>query len=134
MEISYVFPVSSVPLWRIFSVPRRPMRSHHGLLEHSSFDAVLEDLVIEVHQQSPWDLQHAHICEQLRLMQTGEPVDALDLDDNLVFDNQVRAVLSDDDAFVQNWRRDLSNERKTPVLELHTKRTLVSRLEQARPK
>ena len=57
------------------------------MLQHSSCDSVFQQSRVEVDQQADTFLRYTYVREQLRFEERLRDLDALDLDDDEIFDD-----------------------------------------------
>ncbi len=95
-------------------------------MENNSFDALSKRRLIEVQQKSELESRQPKVGQHLGHMDGSESLDALDLDEDLFMDNEVRSMLRHNLAFVQDRNVYLSPMWDTAGAKLDTHGLFVS--------
>src|SRR5688572_30240861 len=102
---------SSAPTHRGSEAPR---------LDNQSLNACSQDFAVKVDQQAHGNLEHSHVGENLGLVNTDQPFDALDFEDDSAFDDEIRTIFTNQASLVKDRDSDLSRERQAFVGQLDT--------------
>jgi len=106
-----------------------PRRTRRGS-ENETLDAAFQQSDIEVDQQPGLQAGQLHVGQQLRLVDTLDLIDALQLDDQHVLHEDVDTVAAvEPNALVLNWLWMLKPELDAVQLQLVRQALLVGRLE-----
>ena len=94
--------------------------THHGTRRHEgtkkafsqkhSLDSAVEDLAVEVQDQSDSELRNSQVRQHLSGVNRRQTFDAFHFDDDLRTDDQVRPMLAKKFAFVPERQRHLASE------------------------
>ena len=90
-------------------------------LQHPACDSVLQQSRVEVDQQAHAFLRDAQVRQELRLEERLRDLDALDLDDDEIFDDQVHLILAETAPLVNRRKDVLSNVLQPSIIELNVR-------------
>ena len=100
---------------------------------HDTLDAALERRCIEIQQQPDAPVTELQIGKQLRGVHRQQVLDRFDLNDDVI-NQKIDAITGIKlDAFVMDWKRELSRDARTAKRQLVAKADFVARFEQAGP-
>ena len=103
--------------------------------ENETFDAIFQFCHVEIHQQSDLHPRQFHVGQQLSFVNAFDSLDALQFDDELVFDENVNSVSTIDlNVFVLYRQRMLELKRHSLATQLMRQTLFVGRFQQSRPK
>ena len=97
------------------------------------FDAVLDEIHVEVNQHSESFVGEPKVGQKLLRVNRRDLVYGLQFDDHFVFDNEISDQrFIDNDVIVNNWHQDLSNDAQPTLLEFLHQHLLIDGLQESR--
>jgi hypothetical protein len=94
--------------------------------EYEPANAVFQDPMIEIDEKSDLELAQAKVCQHLRLMNGRQFLDGLEFEQDLGFNDKVKAVATFAPHIAINDREsDLSHKHQRRVSQLGTKTLFV---------
>ena len=81
---------------------------------------------VEIYEQADAFLGETEIAEQLRVEYGIQAIDRLDFDDDLIFDEQIEAMLTDDDILLRDRQGDLPGVSNCAKIEFVTERIFIN--------
>ena len=108
------------------TAPQSLRDSEKRQLDGHAFNAIPQELRVEIHQQSHSQTSHFEVSEQLSLMDTEQFFNRLDLYDHLLLNDQVRAVTSRQlNTLVNNRNLSLAVDSASARAEFETQAFFV---------
>lgn len=87
---------------------------------------------VEIYQKTDLFSRYPEVCQYLRFEYGVKSLDALNLNDGDILDEQIDPVFTEYPVFVNNWGRELALKLKTRIAKLEARSLFINCFEQPR--